>query len=55
MRRRGQPRQTWKRRVEEEANEGGKTWNEMKRLANSRKGWKCFTTALCSTTKSNRN
>jgi hypothetical protein len=39
-----------KRTVEKEAIECGKTWSEIKR-----KGWRYFTGALCSTTKSNRN
>jgi hypothetical protein len=47
-RRRGRPRKTWKRTVEEEAAEMGKTWKEVKRLANNRTRWRCFTDALCS-------
>jgi hypothetical protein len=35
-RRRGRPRKTWKKTVEEEAAEMGKTWKEVKRLANNR-------------------
>jgi hypothetical protein len=35
-RRRGRPRKTWKETVEEEAAEMGKTWKEVKRLANNR-------------------
>lgn len=52
-RRRGRPRKTWKRTVEEEAMEAGKTWSEVKRLAVNRTRWKVFTAALCST-RSNR-
>jgi len=32
------PRKTWKRTVEQEANAGGKTWCEVKKLANNKKG-----------------
>jgi hypothetical protein len=35
-RRRGLPRKTWKKTVEEEAAEMGKTWKDVKRLANNR-------------------
>jgi hypothetical protein len=48
-------RKTWKKTVEEEASKGGKTWSKIKRLANSRKGWKCFTAALFCTAESDRN
>jgi hypothetical protein len=34
--------------VEEEAAEMGKTWKEVKRLANNRTRWRGFTDALCS-------
>jgi hypothetical protein len=37
VRRRGCPRKTRKWTVEGEANEGGKTWSEIKRMANNRK------------------
>jgi hypothetical protein len=47
-RRRGRPRKTWKKTVEEEAAVMGKTWKEVKRLANNRTRWRCFTDALCS-------
>ena len=45
----------WKRTVEQKANAGRKTWFEIKWVANNRKGWKCFTAALCSTANSDRN
>jgi hypothetical protein len=32
-RRRGRPKKTWKRTIEDEAMETGKTWSEVKRLA----------------------
>jgi hypothetical protein len=40
--------------IEEEAMEMGKTWGEVKRLANNRTRWRSFTDALCSS-GSNRN
>jgi hypothetical protein len=46
-RRRGRPRKTWKKTVEEEAAEMGKTWKEVKRLADNRTRWRGFTDALC--------
>jgi hypothetical protein len=46
--RRGRPRKTWKVTVEEEAAVMGKIWKEVKRLANNRTRWRCFTDALCS-------
>jgi hypothetical protein len=47
-RRRGRPGKSWKKAVEEEAAEMGKTWKEVKRLANNRGRWRGFTDALCS-------
>jgi hypothetical protein len=46
--RRGRPRKTWKKTVEEEAAVMGKIWKEVKRLANNRTRWRCFTDDLCS-------
>jgi hypothetical protein len=46
-------RKTWRRSVEEEIGEKGKTWRDVKRLANDRTKWKNFTSALCSK-RSNR-
>jgi hypothetical protein len=40
--------------IEDETMEMGKTWGEVKRLANNRTRWKSFTDALCSS-GSNRN
>jgi hypothetical protein len=45
----------WKRAVELEANAGGKTRCEVKKLAKAKKGWKCFPVALSSTAKSDKN
>lgn len=52
-RKRGRPKTTWKRTIEEECRTVGKTWSEVKRLADNRIGWRCFTEALCSK-RSNR-
>jgi hypothetical protein len=35
--RRGRPRKTWRRTIEEEITEMGKTWREVKTFANQRK------------------
>jgi hypothetical protein len=51
--RRGRPRKTWRRSIEEEIGKKGKTWREVKRLANDRTKWKNFISALCSK-RSNR-
>jgi len=40
-RRRGRPKQAWKRTVLETAGKGGKTLSEVKRLAGNRFRWKC--------------
>jgi hypothetical protein len=53
-RRCGRPEKTWKRAVEEEAMEVGKTRSEVKRIAVDRIRWKRRTDALCSR-RSNRN
>jgi hypothetical protein len=44
----GRRRKTWKKTVEEEAAVMGKTWKEVKRLANNHTRWRGFTDALCS-------
>jgi hypothetical protein len=53
-RRRGLPKKTWKRTIEDEAMKAGKTWSEVKRLGVDRTRWRRFTDALCSR-GSNRN
>ena len=45
-RRRGRPRQTWRRTVEAEMREKGKIWAEIQRLANNRDQWKILVAAL---------
>ena len=47
-RRRGRPKNSWKRTVANEASELGKTWNEVKALATNRVRWRLFVNALCS-------
>jgi len=46
-RKRGRPLGTWRRTVEEEMREAGKTWNELSWFAQDRKGWRDFVGALC--------
>ena len=47
-RKRGRPLGTWRRTVEGEMRESGKTWNEIGWLAQDRDGWRKFVGALCS-------
>ena len=47
-RKRGRPMGTWRRTVEEEMREAGKTWNELNWLAQDRDGWRKLVGALCS-------
>lgn len=48
-RRRGRPKQTWRRRNDNELVEAGITWNEAKTTASNRRRWKNLSEALCST------
>jgi hypothetical protein len=48
-RRRGRPRRTWRRTIEDEIKGTGKSWNEVKGIAGDRNAWKLFMDALCST------
>jgi hypothetical protein len=48
VRRRGRPKQTWKRTVVQKAENCCKTWSKVKMLAKNRVRWRCFTDALCS-------
>jgi hypothetical protein len=41
-RRRGRPKQTWRRSVHNEALEKGKSWSEVKRMARDRTRWRRF-------------
>ena len=45
---RGRPRGTWRTTVDSERIEAGKTWNELKWLAQDRVEWRCFVGDLCS-------
>jgi hypothetical protein len=47
-RRHDHPKETWKRTIEDEAMEAGKTWSEVKRLAVDRTQWRRFMDTLCS-------
>ena len=47
-RRRGRPRNTWQRSVEDEAKEVGKSWPRIKKLAKIRVRWRTFVDGLCS-------
>ena len=46
-RRRGKPKQTWRRSVHNEALEKGMSWGEVKRMARNRSRWRRFVDALC--------
>ena len=46
--RRGRSKQTWRRTVAEEIEKEGKTWGEVKKLAQCRTRWRRFVDALCS-------
>ena len=45
-RRRGRPKQTWRRSVHNEALENGKSWSEVKRMARDWTRWRHFVDAL---------
>ena len=47
-RHRGRPLGTWRRTIEDEMETAGKTWNELRWLAQDRSEWKKFVGALCS-------
>ena len=53
-RRRGRPKRTWRRTIEDEIRNTGRSWNEVKGIAGDRNAWKVFMDALCSTS-SKRN
>jgi hypothetical protein len=48
-RRRGRPKRTWRRTIEDEIRNTGRLWNEVKGLAGDCNAWKLFINALCST------
>ncbi|XP_076352639.1 uncharacterized protein LOC143248088 [Tachypleus tridentatus] len=45
----GRPKQTWRRSNDAEAKAAGKTWVELKRIAQNRVRWGGVVAALCST------
>lgn len=47
-RRVGRPKMTWRRSIDLEAQEAGKSWGEIRALAQNRTRWRCFVDALCS-------
>jgi len=48
-RKRGRPKKTWRRTIENEINERGYTWDTIKRKANNREEWMKLVLALCTT------
>ena len=53
-RRRGRLKRTWRRAIEDEIGNTGRSWNEVKGIAGDCNAWKLFMDALCST-RSKRN
>ena len=49
-RRRGRSKRTWRRTIEDEIRNTGRSWNEVKGIAGDCNAWKLFVVALCSTT-----
>jgi hypothetical protein len=47
--RRGRPKRTWRRTIEDEIRSRGRSWKEVKGTAGDRNAWKFFMDALCST------
>jgi hypothetical protein len=47
-RKRGRPKRTWRRTVEEETGKVGKTWKDVGALAQNRIRWTSFLEVLCS-------
>ena len=45
-RRRGRPRTTWRRCIEEEMKRGGYSWNGLQKLAQDRDGWRAVVGGL---------
>ena len=48
-RKRGRPRETWRRTIEAEMRTAGKTWKELEKAAMDREQWKSLVSALCAT------
>ena len=47
--RRGRPKRTWRRAIEDEIRNTGSSWNEVKVIDKDRNAWKLFMDALRST------
>jgi len=47
--RRDRPKRTWRRTIEDEVRNTGRSWNEVKGIAGDRNAWQPFMDALCST------
>ncbi|KAK7111602.1 hypothetical protein V1264_011208 [Littorina saxatilis] len=47
-RKRGRPRNSWRRDTEAEINRQGKTWSQIERAAQDRVGWRIVVDGLCS-------
>ena len=47
-RKRGRPKTTWRRTIENEIKERGYTWGTIERKANNREKWRKLVLALCS-------
>ena len=48
-RKRGRPKRTWRRTIEDEIRSTRRSWNEVKGIAGDRNAWKLFMDVLCST------
>ena len=48
-RRRGRPKRTWRRTIEDEIRSTRRSWNEVKGIAGGSNAWQLFMDALCST------
>ena len=48
-RRRGRPKRTWRRTLEDEIRSTRRSWNEVNGIAEDHNAWKLFMDALCST------
>jgi hypothetical protein len=48
-RRKSRPKRTWRRTIENEIRNTGRSWNEVKGIAGDRNAWKLFMDALCFT------
>ena len=49
QRKRGRPKETWRRTVEREMKEKGWTWGRLERVSADRHRWRALVEALCAT------